>query len=91
MVESVSRDFVSRTHAGNHYAMIALETVWTAKLKSKKFSEKRAFNAVRRNPRGQGQIQPLRYGEMVPVSGAGSCGLRMKTKLGWRNCFRSLL
>lgn len=93
MVESVSepRHFVSRTHASNHYAMMALETVWTAKLISKEFSDKRALNAVRRNPRGQGQIQPLRYGEVVPVSGAGSCGLRMKTKLGWRNCFRSLL
>lgn len=62
MVESISepRHFVSRTHASNHYAMIALEIVWTAKLINKEFSVKRALNAVRRYPRGQGQIQPLR-------------------------------
>lgn len=84
MVESVSepRHSVSRTHASNHYAMIALETVWTAKLISKELSDKRALNAIRRNPRGQSQSQPLRYGEVAPVSGAGSCGLRIKTKLG---------
>lgn len=46
------------------------------KVKKQRILRQEALNVIRRNPRGQGQIQPLRYGEVAPVSGARSYGLR---------------